>query len=101
MIHYTCDCCQRPIDPESEMRYVVRLEVYASLESNDDELSDDRDYLQEVQDILERLDHERNEEIRDEVCQQQRFDLCDECRRRFVKNPLGKPVSHHLNFSQN
>ena len=101
MIHYTCDCCQRSIDAETELRYVVKLEVYASLETSEDELNDDRDYLQEVQEILERLDQLEEEDIRDDVYQQKRFDLCDDCRRKFVKNPLGRPLSHQLDFSQN
>jgi hypothetical protein len=30
-----------------------------------------------------------------------RFDLCSECRERFVKNPLGRAISQQLDFSQN
>ena len=101
MIHYTCDCCQRAIDPENEMRYVVRLEVYASLDPTDNELSDDRDHLQELQDILERLDDAEDQEICDDVYHQRRFDLCSECRKRFVQNPLARISASHLDFSQN
>ena len=56
MIHYTCDCCKRSIDPERELRYVVRVEVYAAIDNVDDDGDDERDHLQEIQDILERLD---------------------------------------------
>ena len=101
MIHYTCDCCKRSINPESELRYVVRLEVYASLDPVEDDLSDDRDHLQELQDIIERMDDAENDQICDDVYHHQRFDLCAECRKQFVKNPLARPTSHHLNFSQN
>ena len=41
MIHYTCDRCKRTINPENELRYVVRLEVYASLDPIEDELHDE------------------------------------------------------------
>ncbi len=61
MIHYTCDRCKRTINSENELRYVVRLEVYASLDPIEDELHDDRDHLQEIQEILERLDDTQNE----------------------------------------
>ena len=101
MIHYTCDCCRRPIDSDTELRYVVRLEVYASLEPGEDDLGDDRDYLEEVQEILERLEQSEEEELTEDIYQQQRFDLCQECRRKFVKNPLGRHTTHQLDFSQN
>lgn len=43
MIHHSCDCCKRLIDPQHALRYVVRMEVYAAMESNDvDEEEADR-----------------------------------------------------------
>lgn len=101
MIHYTCDCCKRTINSETELRYVVRMEVYASLDPIEDELDDDRDHLQEIQDILERLDTAEDVQISDDVYHHQRYDLCSECRKRFVQNPLGRATTHHLDFSQN
>lgn len=100
MIHYTCDCCKRPLDPAHETRYVVRLEVYAALDPVEEE-NEDRDHLQEIQDILESLDDVDDATLEDNVYHHARFDLCSECRQRFVKNPLGRGASHKLNFSQN
>lgn len=99
MIHYTCDCCKRLIDPERELRYVVRLEVYASLDPTADDAEDDRDHLQEIQEILERLDDD--EQLSDDVYHHSRHDLCSECRNRYVKNPLGRVAMQELGFSQN
>lgn len=101
MIHYTCDGCQRPLDPEHDLRYVVKMEVYASLDPVDDESDDDRDHLQEIQDILERLDDAADDQIGDDVYQQMRFDLCSECHKRFVRNPIGRGVATQLHFSEN
>ncbi|TWU26106.1 hypothetical protein [Bythopirellula polymerisocia] len=101
MIHYTCDCCQRPIDAEIDPRYVVRMEVYAALETAEDEGDNDRDHLQEIQDILESLDDSLDGHVDDEVYRHVRFDLCGECRNRFVKNPLGRAMSQQLDFSKN
>ena len=101
MIHYTCDCCKRTIDPENELRYIVRLEVYASLDPVEDELTSERDHLQEIQDILERLDDVHDDQLCDEVYHHTRYDLCAECRRHYVRNPLGRAVAQELNFSQN
>jgi hypothetical protein len=101
MLHYTCDCCKRPIDPERELRYVVRVEVYAALDPSVDEDEDERDHLQEIQDILERLDDCDDEQLSDDVYRQNRYDLCSECRSRYVKNPLGRFALQGLGFSEN
>jgi hypothetical protein len=65
------------------------------------ELDEDRDHLEEIQDILERLDDAESDEIGDDVYQQRRFDLCTECRKRFLHNPFGRGVTTSLNFSEN
>jgi hypothetical protein len=57
MIHYTCDRCKRVIDPEQELRYVVRMEIEAVMDPvYDQEPLDDRDHLLEIDEILERTD---------------------------------------------
>jgi hypothetical protein len=100
MIHYSCDLCKRPLDPESDLRYVVKMEVYASLDPMDDSLDDDQDHLQEIQDILERMDDAEDERIGDDVYQQMRFDLCAQCRKRFLRNPMSAAVPT-FDFSEN
>ncbi|QDT72478.1 hypothetical protein [Lacipirellula limnantheis] len=101
MLHFTCDCCKRPINPEQELRYVVRVEVYAALDPMQEETDDEHDHLQEIQDILDRLDDADDDRISDEVYQQKRYDLCSNCRSAYVKNPLGRVALHELGFSQN
>lgn len=99
MIQYSCDLCKRPLDPQDDLRYVVKMEVYAALDPV--ELDDDTDNLQEIHEILERLDDVTSDQIGDDVCQQLRFDLCPECRKRFLKNPLGRKLVEQFDFSQN
>lgn len=89
MIRYSCDLCKRDLDPQHDLRYVVKIEVFAAMDPAIDE-DDDNDHLEEIQDILERLDDAEDDQIDDAVCQQLRFDLCPECRRKFAKNPLGR-----------
>lgn len=102
MIRYACDLCGRDLDPHNDLRYVVRMEVYAAFDPlPTDEDDDDRDHLQEVQDILERMEDSQSEQIGDDVYQQLRFDLCAECRKRFVKSPLGREVAKLCDFSPN
>ena len=101
MVHYTCDGCQRPLDPQEDLRYVIRMEVYAAMDPLGDELEDDRDHLQEIQEILERAEDVEDEQIGDDVYQQVRFDLCCDCRRKFIRNPLAFSSRKQLDFSNN
>ncbi len=102
MIRYSCDLCKRDLDPEEDLHYVVKMEVYAAFDPTvADEEDDDRDHLQEIQDILERLEDTDNEQIGEEVYQQMRFDLCPECRKKFIKNPLGRETAKVFGFSNN
>ena len=101
MIHFTCDHCKQPIDPESEVRYVVKMEVYASLDPTEDVLDGDRDGLLEIQEILEQLDDASDDQIGDDVYQHLRFDLCSQCRRKFLLDPLGTSTGKQFDFSKN
>jgi hypothetical protein len=99
MIQYSCDLCKRPLDPQDDLRYVVKVEVYAALDPV--EMDDDTDNLQEIHEILERMDDLANDQIGDDVYQQLRFDLCPECRKKFLKNPLGRKLVEQFDFSPN
>jgi hypothetical protein len=102
MIRYCCDLCKRDLDPDRDLRYVVKVEIYAAFDPTvADEEDDDRDHLQEIQDILERLGDADSEQIGDDVYKELRFDLCPECQRKFVKNPLGRETAKVLDFSEN
>ncbi|MGC4001793.1 MAG: hypothetical protein QM811_01005 [Pirellulales bacterium] len=100
MIHHSCDMCKQPIDAREDLRYVVKIEVFAALDQDVEPAGDDRDNLQEMQEILQRLEDHADEAIGDEVYQTLRYDLCPACRARFVKNPLGRE-SKHFKFSKN
>ena len=102
MIRYICDVCRRELDAKDDLRYVVKMEVYAAFDpmAADDD-NDDRNHLQEIQDILERLEDAESDQIGDDVYQQLRFDLCPECRKKFLDNPLGREVVKMFGFSQN
>ena len=101
MIHYTCDYCKRKLDSENDLRYVVRMEVYTAIDELDDISDADRDHLQEIQDILEGIEVDGDEQINEDLYQQLRFDLCCECRKRFLRDPIGRRLTAHFNFSEN
>ncbi|NIP85171.1 MAG: hypothetical protein GTO03_06280 [Planctomycetales bacterium] len=102
MIKYCCDGCQRTMDPQNDLRYVVRMEIYAAMDTAEmDDDDDDRDYLAEVQDIIQRGEDAENDRIGDDVYQQLRFDLCPDCRRKFLKSPIGRETAAQFGFSEN
>ena len=102
MIHYSCDRCKRSINPNDELRYVVRVEVRAAMDVSElfDE-EDDRDYLMEAHEALERAEDAIGDMVTDDVYQNRRFDLCPHCYRKFMKNPMGVDRPVELNFSEN
>ena len=102
MIHYSCDRCKCELDPETEVRYTVRMEIQAIVEPLDGEIRDDeRDHLLEIHEILENLEQAENDHLADDSYQHGRYDLCVECYRQFIQNPLGQDVSNHVPFSEN
>ena len=101
MIRYSCDLCKRELDPEEDLRYVVKMEVFAAFDPTVTDDDDDRDHLQEIQDLIERLEDAENDQIGDDVYQQLRFDLCPQCQKKFVRNPLGRERVQVFGFSDN
>jgi hypothetical protein len=102
MIHYSCDRCRKTIDAQ-ETRYVVQLEVHVALEPVElDEEDDDRDYLEEIQEILEKLDDSDDIETpRRHTSGHRTFDLCPDCYRKFIQNPVGSDSHAQIGFSSN
>jgi hypothetical protein len=101
MIHFTCDCCKRRLDSDN-LRYVVKMEVYAAFDPIvSDELEDDRDHLHEIQEILACSENATDEQVGKDVYEQMRFDLCPECRKKFVMNPVRRELPKQFDFSQN
>ncbi len=102
MIHYTCDRCKQELDPETEVRYTVRMEIQAIVEPLDSEIRDDeRDHLMEIHEILENLEQAESEQVSEDAYQHCRYDLCVDCYRQFIQSPLGQGLSNQVSFSEN
>jgi hypothetical protein len=100
MIHYSCDCCKRTLDPTDDLRYVVKIEVMAAMDQDPDLADDDMDNFLEVQNALQRMEDQADAAISDDVYKTLRYDLCPECRKKFLKNPLGREMKQ-FKFSAN
>ena len=102
MIHYTCDRCKRVLDSAEDLRYVVKVEVYPVMDSGGGEpIADDRDHLLEIHEVLECSDADSDPYVSDKVYQKRRFDLCPQCHRKFIDDPLGREHAAHVGFSPN
>ena len=56
MIHFTCDVCKRELEPDDDLRYVVKIEVFPALASGSEDFADERDHLEELQNALQDID---------------------------------------------
>jgi len=101
MVHYSCDLCHRKLDPDEDIRYIVKIEISAAFDPAADDEEDDRDHLEEIQSLLEQLERSDADQVGEDVHQELQFDLCPECRRRFSNNPLGREIAKLLDFSKN
>ncbi|MCH8830919.1 MAG: hypothetical protein IID45_15200 [Planctomycetes bacterium] len=99
MLHFSCDLCGRRL---SDRRFVVRMEVYPSFDPEEfDETDLDDDHLQSLSEEIEEMELTGQSLVEDCSSRDFRFDLCPDCRKKFVNDPLGRDALRRLNFSEN
>lgn len=97
MLHFSCDLCGCSLN---ERRYVVQLEAYPAFDP--DELQSPDLDLDHLQAITEELDRGTSaDELDDGSTRHMRFDLCPQCYRKFLRDPLGREAMRRLRFSKN
>lgn len=106
MIHYSCDRCRALIAAEGENRYVLHLSIEAMNSSDDEPVADQEiDTLSKLHEALEGVEPDRLSEALLQHAhganQHVRFDLCPNCYRKFLSNPLGGIVMESQHFSHN
>lgn len=101
MLHFSCDLCGRKMRPGDERRYVVKMEIYAA--HDPDELTEadlDQDSLDAVSELLD-ADDDLPHEVPAPAYKKLQFDLCPDCQKRFLRDPLGKEANQKFHFSKN
>jgi len=99
MLHFTCDLCGKELRPEEDHRFVVKIEAYAAhdpAELTEEDL--DEDHMEEISQLL------REDGDDTEVAAARhnfRYDLCPECHKRFLRDPLGREGVQKFDFSKN
>jgi len=102
MLHFTCDMCGKDLLVSEEVRYVVKMEVYAAydpMEITEEDL--EKDHMEEISQLIEEMEDMDPQELEEGVYKSFRFDLCPSCQKKFVKRPLTKASETRLGFSNN
>jgi hypothetical protein len=102
MQHFTCDLCGQEIRPGDALRYVLRIEVYAArdpAELTEEDLDDD--HLEAVGQQIREIEEGLSSPELDDPHKKFRFDLCPNCRKKYVRDPLSKDISQKFDFSEN
>ncbi|MEL7498569.1 MAG: hypothetical protein AAFN77_13235 [Planctomycetota bacterium] len=100
MIHFTCDRCRRSIE-DDELRFSVTIEVQVAIENDAFPFESTADQLIELEEILQQFDEEEREEITQFAYQRRQYDLCSDCQREYLKNPLAVEAISRVGFSEN
>ena len=101
MIHYSCDRCKREIDPDHDLRYVIRVDMEAATDRENRLEGPSEDQLSELDELLDNADLFGNDPMGGGTHVSHRYDLCLHCYRHFCKDPLGREASLPFGFSKN
>ena len=93
MVRYSCDMCGRSIIPEEDVRYVVKIEVYAACDS----MEVDNDFDEELTDDYD----DDDDDMEDVEYKTFRFDLCSKCHNKYLEDPLTIKSIRRGRFSEN
>ena len=102
MLHVTCDLCGKELHSGDDHRYVVKIEVYAAHDPAEITEADlDEDHMEAVSQMLQELEDGGVSPDLVEPSRQFRYDLCSDCHKKFVRNPLVKEPAQKFDFSEN
>ncbi|MCC6420641.1 MAG: hypothetical protein IT429_20580 [Gemmataceae bacterium] len=102
MLRVTCDLCGKELRPGEDHRYVVKIEAYPAHDPTEITEADlDEDHMEELSAALRELEANDASPVLAEPYKNFRFDLCCECHKRFVQNPLAKEAVQKFDFSPN
>ena len=102
MQHITCDLCGKELRPGEDHRYVVKIEAYAAHDPAEITEADlDEDHMEALSQTLRELEESEASPELTEPYRTFRYDLCAECHKRFVQNPLSKETAQKFDFSEN
>src|SRR5262249_40574540 len=102
MQRVTCDLCGKELRAGEDHRYVVKIEAYAAhdpAEITEPDLHEDQ--MEALSQPLRELEATEASADPPEPYKNFRFDLCGDCHKKFVQNPLSKEAAQKFDFSPN
>lgn len=81
--------CGKGLLADEDVRYEVTIEIksaYDPMEITDEDLK--QDHLKEIKQLLKQMKDRDPQELQDEVYRVFKFDLCHQCQKKLLQNPL-------------
>lgn len=105
MLHISCDLCGKELRAGQD-HYVVKIEVFAKHDPSQLTEADlEEDHMEAVSQLLREMDDEEAADAIEPDRHNLRYDLCPECRQRYLRDPLSKDLSKEaaqkFDFSEN
>jgi hypothetical protein len=110
MLHITCDLCGKELRG-GEDHYVVKIEVFATHDPAQLTEADlEEDHMEAVSELLQDIEEGLADgDNLEPASRRMRYDLCPDCRQRYLHDPLrkdvappaGKEAAQKFDFSEN
>jgi hypothetical protein len=101
MTHITCDHCGKQLRSGQD-HFIVKIEVFAAHDPAEITEADlEEDHMEAVSQLLREMEDADEADALEPTSQHLRYDLCPDCRRRFLRDPLSKDSIHKFDFSEN
>jgi hypothetical protein len=101
MLHITCDQCGKELRAGDD-HYVLKIEVFAAHDPAElTEADFDEDHMEEISKMLQEMADAGELDDLEPPSSHFRFDLCPDCRKKYVRDPLSKEASQKFDFSEN
>ncbi len=101
MLQFTCDCCGKKLR-SGEDHHVVKIEVFAARgPAALTEADLEEDHMEAVSELLRDMEEMGDSEAPEPTTRHHRYDLCPECCKRYLRDPLGRDAAQKFDFSEN
>jgi hypothetical protein len=103
MVNITCDICGKQLSSGEDHRYVVKIEVFAAHDPAEITEADlEENHMEAVSQLLHETDGGfPDPDLSAPAYRNFRYDLCPECQKKFVRDPLSKEGEQKFDFSEN
>jgi hypothetical protein len=102
MLHVTCDLCGKKLQAGEDHRFVVKIEAFAADDPAEITEADlEEDHMEAVSELLRDMEDNPEEADVAPAHKSFRYDLCSDCYKKFVRDPLCKEFAQKFDFSKN